>query len=79
MTWQNWCDITALTIPLPLQVLVSLVAGERMLKWLVTVAGREGEVEAGPAVTEDPLATLNIKKYKKREQIYSVNRWVVTG
>ena len=48
-----------------------------MLKWLVTVAGREGEVETGPAVTEDPLATLNIKKYKKREQIYSVNRWVV--
>ena len=40
-----------------------------MLKWLVT--GKEGEELV---ITEDPLATLNIKKQKKRTEIYSVNR-----
>ena len=42
-----------------------------MLKWLVT--GKEGEGE-DLVITEDPLATLNIKKQKKRTEIYSVNR-----
>ena len=44
-----------------------------MLKWLV--AGKEGE-EVDLTITEDPLATLNLKKLKKRTEIYSVNRWV---
>ena len=44
---------------------------EIMLKWLV--AGKEGE-EEDLTITEDPLATLNLKKQKKRNEIYSVNR-----
>jgi len=43
-----------------------------MLKWLV--AGKEGE-EVDLTITEDPLATLNLKKLKKRTEIYSVNRF----
>ena len=42
-----------------------------MLKWLV--AGKEGEGE-DTTITDDPLATLNLKKHKKRTEIYSVNR-----
>lgn len=43
-----------------------------MLKWLV--AGKEGEGE-DTTITDDPLATLNLKKNKKRNEIYSVNRF----
>jgi len=43
-----------------------------MLKWLV--AGKEGEGE-DTTITDDPLATLNLKKHKKRTEIYSVNRF----
>ena len=42
-----------------------------MLKWLV--AGKEGE-GGDLVITEDPLATLNMKKKKKNAEIYSVNR-----
>ena len=42
-----------------------------MLKWLV--AGKEGEGE-DLTITEDPLATLNLKKQKKKSEIYSINR-----
>ena len=47
------------------------IVSEIMLKWLV--AGKEGE-EEDLTITEDPLATLNLKKQKKRTEIYSVNR-----
>ena len=46
-----------------------------MLKWLVV--GKEGEGLDTPetTITEDPLATLNLKhKKKKNNEIYAVNR-----
>lgn len=43
-----------------------------MLKWLV--AGKEGEGEDS-TITDDPLATLNLRKNKKRSEIYSVSRF----
>ena len=52
-----------------------------MLKWLVT--GKEEEEEEDTTITDDPLATLNLRKNlatlnlrknKKRSEIYSVNR-----
>ena len=41
------------------------------MKWLVT---EKEEEEEDTTITDDPLATLNLRKNKKRSEIYSVNR-----
>ena len=51
-----------------------------MLKWLVNVAGQDGDLAADTdihnKITEDPLATIKIGKKKKTDKVYSVNRYV---
>ena len=56
------------------------VGARDMLKWLVNVAGQDGDLAADTdihnKITEDPLATIKIGKKKKTDKVYSVNRYV---